>query len=74
MKFCRFLLNNAAQNILCFGSLLFLLGSVQCMKTRHGIKGFSFLQMNEEYLKNIAVLKESRSREDVALGTAEIQG
>ena len=30
--------------------------------------------MNEEYLKNIAVLKESKSREDVALGTAEIQG
>ena len=44
------------------------------METSHGIKGFSFLQMNEEYLKNIAALGHSRSRDDVTAGSTEIQG
>ena len=75
MKFCTFSFNKAVQNILCFVSLLFLLGSVQCIiKTSHGIKGFSFLQMNEEYLKLNAVFKDGKTREDVALDIAEIQG
>ena len=75
MKIFFVLSNNKVQTILCLISQLFLLVSVQCIvKTSHGIKGFSFLQMNEEYLKNIAVIGQGKSRQDVIPGLAEVQG
>ena len=75
MKFSCFLLNNTKQSISCLVSQLFLAVSVQCItETSHGIKGFSFLQMSEEYLKNIAAIGHGKSRDDVTLSSAEIQG
>ena len=75
MKIFNDFSNNIVQTILCLVSQLFLLVSVQCIvKTSHGIKGFSFLQMNEEYLKNIAVIGQGKSRQDVIPGSADIQG
>ena len=75
MKFSCFLLNNTKQSISCLVSQLFLAVSVQCItETSHGIKGFSFLQMSEEYLKNIAAIGHGKSRDDVTLSSTEIQG
>ena len=67
--------NNLVRTISCLVPQLFLLVSVQCIvKTSHGIKGFSFLQMSEEYLKNIAAIGHGKSRDDVTLSSTEIQG
>ena len=75
MKIFNDFSNNIVQTILCLVSQLFLLVSAQgIVKTSHGIKGFSFLQMNEEYLKNIAVIGQGKSRQDVIPGSADIQG
>ena len=75
MKIFNVFANNIVQTILYLVSQRFLLVSVHCIvKTSHGIKGFSFLQMNEEYLKNIAVIGQGKSRQDVIPGLAEIQG
>ena len=75
MKFSCFLLNNTKQSISCLVSQLFLAVSVQCItETSHGIKGFSFLQMSEEYLKNIAAIGHGKSRDDVTLSSTEIPG